>query len=663
MTNANMKLQLRFHGRIIDALGIQMYQSPVAAIAELIANAWDADSPSVSVTLPADTSPNASFEIVDEGEGMTFEECQHFYLSVGRNRRDDGHAVSKSGRPVLGRKGIGKFAGFGIAEIMEIDTVSAATGERTKFRLELSKLRGDAFLETDAKEVEVLEYEAPNDDRKQLCGTTIRLSGLKISRRPSHTVFIRGMSRRFMLAQQTHGFAVKIDGEVLPESDVLFPAQYDFPSAYEEDERPENLTLFGSWGRETLSDGNDILWRFRFLEDTIGEEDFRGIAVYCGIKVAQTPFVFQLSGGLPGQHGLSYLTGTVKADYLDQQGRDVITTERQRINWESDAAHPLLEWGQKRVKELLRLWKERRAKQKEKLLDSKVSQFTLRLDRLSAPERKTVTTALRKLAGIESLSDDQFVELASAILTAWETGRLREIVTDISRAEDLTEGVFLTLLVEARALNALNIAEVIKLKVEVIRELSRRIERKDIENSIRDFIAKNPWLIESRWELFKKETRLENILGEAAKESGMVADPDLAKRIDLALSAGSQLLILEFMRPGLILNHDHVSRFQLYVFTVREKLRAQTLLGLTEVSGLLVADKIDRRGGMVGLLESLQDKGMRVSTWDVLLKSAEREYEDYLDVLVDRSEHDPRVVELRESLSSGEAGKAEKPES
>jgi hypothetical protein len=658
-----MKLQLRFHGRIIDALGIQMYQSPVAAIAELIANAWDADAPSVSVTLPRDTSSSAFFEIVDTGDGMTFEECQNFYLSVGRNRRDDGHAVSKSGRPVLGRKGIGKFAGFGIAEVMEINTVSAVTGERTKFKLELSNLRGSAYLETEAKEVEVLQYEPPSEERKEKSGTTIKLSGLKITRRPSRSIFAKSMSRRFMLAQQSHGFIVEIDDEVLPDSETLFLAQYDFPTAYEEAERPEGLVLDGSWGRETLSDGNDIIWRFRFLENTISEEDFRGISVYCGIKVAQTPFIFQLTGGLPGQHGLSYLTGTVKADYLDQQGLDVITTERQRINWENDAAYPLLEWGQKRLKELLRLWKERRAKQKEKLLDEKVSQFGVRLDRLSAPERRTVRAALRKLAGIESLSDDQFVDLASAILTAWETGRLREIVTDISRSEDLTESVFLSLLVEARALNALNIAEVVKLKVEVIRELRRRVERKDIENSIRDFIAKNPWLIDSRWDLFRKETRLDKLLEESAMEVGLDSDSDMAKRIDLALSAGNQLLILEFMRPGLTVDRDHVSRFQLYVFSVREKLEAQTHLGLKDVSGLLVADKLDRKGGMSSLLASLEDHGMKVTSWDVLLSTAEREYEDYLDVLVVRSEHDPRVVELRQSLSTIETSRSEKSES
>jgi hypothetical protein len=38
------KLRLSFHGRIMDSLGIQMCQSPVAAVAELIADAWDADA-------------------------------------------------------------------------------------------------------------------------------------------------------------------------------------------------------------------------------------------------------------------------------------------------------------------------------------------------------------------------------------------------------------------------------------------------------------------------------------------------------------------------------------------------------------------------------------------------------------------------------------------
>lgn len=91
------KLRLNFHGRIIDSLGIQMYQSPVAAVAELIANAWDADATSVAVTLPPTSDAEAEIIVKDTGSGMTFAECQDRYLNVGRNRRLADGATSPSG--------------------------------------------------------------------------------------------------------------------------------------------------------------------------------------------------------------------------------------------------------------------------------------------------------------------------------------------------------------------------------------------------------------------------------------------------------------------------------------------------------------------------------------------------------------------------------------
>ena len=45
-------LELRFRGRIIEHLGLQLYSQPVNAIAEIIANAWDAEAERVDVVLP-----------------------------------------------------------------------------------------------------------------------------------------------------------------------------------------------------------------------------------------------------------------------------------------------------------------------------------------------------------------------------------------------------------------------------------------------------------------------------------------------------------------------------------------------------------------------------------------------------------------------------------
>src|SRR6266404_5456238 len=102
------ELELAFHGRVIDHLGIQMYQSPIAAIAELVANAWDANAEKVDIAFPDVLDAAAEIVIADNGWGMTFEQCQERFLDVGRNRRgeDATEATEEKGRPVLGRKGI-----------------------------------------------------------------------------------------------------------------------------------------------------------------------------------------------------------------------------------------------------------------------------------------------------------------------------------------------------------------------------------------------------------------------------------------------------------------------------------------------------------------------------------------------------------------------------
>ena len=114
---------------------------------------------------------------------MTFAECQDLYLNVGRNRRvDEETDQSPKGRPVLGRKGIGKFAGFGIAGVLEIDTTSAKTGERTCFRLDLQDLRSDSYVDTNEKEVPLLLREPTCESRKAAAGTSVTMKRLTVGK-------------------------------------------------------------------------------------------------------------------------------------------------------------------------------------------------------------------------------------------------------------------------------------------------------------------------------------------------------------------------------------------------------------------------------------------------------------------------------------------------
>ena len=649
MANEEDRLFLRFHGRIIDSLGIQMYQSPVAAVAELIANAWDADAGRVDVDLPANLSGDPAIVVRDNGMGMTFVDCQNLYLNVGRNRRvEEDTDTSLKGRPVLGRKGIGKFAGFGIAGVLEVDTTSATTGERTIFRLDLQDLRSDTYVGTSPKEVPVLVRERESEARKAHAGTSVTMKRLTVGRTPSRSVFRTSMARRFLINQVADTFEILINGEEVPDDNALMGVEFDFPNDYRNEQRPSGLRIEDNVGYETVGE-DEISWRIRFTKDPIGTEELRGISVFCGIKLAQSPFFFNLSGGLSGQHGQQYVSGQVRADYLDRLSADVITTERQRINWELAECKELEAWGQERVKSLLSIWKGRRAEEKLRLIDEKVAPFARRLDRLRSSEKRTVVSALRKVATIEALSDEQFAELSNGILTAWEGGRLRELIENVSSVEDMDEAVLLSLLAEAQVLSALHVAEAVKAKVEIIEGLRRRIEERDLENAVRDYIAGNPWLLSPQWETFKVETSVRTLVDEAAAEAKLDADDEAGnKRVDLVLSSGRQLLVVEFMRPGLTVDREHVDRYQEYVDILRSKIVSNTDHDFDIVSGLLVADRLNRRAGMEGVLRRLAGDDMKAIEWKGLLGQAGMQWKEFLNVLVARAPEDERLAALRQ---------------
>jgi hypothetical protein len=646
--SSEKRLHISFHGRIIDSLGIQMYQSPVAAIAELIANAWDADATEVEISLPEDLDETAEISIRDNGAGMTFEECQNHYLNVGRNRRTEPRGNrTTGGRPCLGRKGIGKFAGFGIADVVEVDTISAETGEHTIFRLYLEKLRSLQFVSTEGQEIEVVLAGGPEEDQKGAHGTTIYLRSLKLSQRRSPETLARQMARRFLLALQSDEFRVTVNGLELPPDEELQAVQFEFPRDYAAAERPSGLVEADGWGIETLPDGNRISWRVRFARSTITMEEFRGIAVFCGIKVAQTPFFFLLSGGLGGQHGQQYLTGTVQADYLDRGTRDVITTERQRINWEDPTTAPLLKWGQERLKQLLIIWQERRAEEKIRAIDERIAEFSERLSKLPRSEAETVRRALRRIASIEAIDAGDFESLASAVLTAWEAGRLRQIIEDVARIDQMDAAVLLSLLTEQQVLSALHAAEIVKLRLDVINGLRHRIEQRELELAIRDYLAKHPWLISARWETFRVERRIDRLVSDTLGECGIASAPDWTGRVDLALSGGEDLLVVEFMRPGLTIDRDHMQRFQTYIDILESRVRANSGLGLTKISGLLVADRLDRRPENRSLIERMARSGMFCEEWSVLLRNAAAQWEEFLGILAERSPDDMRMRSLR----------------
>lgn len=85
-------------GQLFKHLGLQMYSGAVPAVVEFISNAYDAMAKNVWIKLPVGRSigQNDVIEVSDDGHGMSFEECNASYLSVGKNRRSSGQEYTSS---------------------------------------------------------------------------------------------------------------------------------------------------------------------------------------------------------------------------------------------------------------------------------------------------------------------------------------------------------------------------------------------------------------------------------------------------------------------------------------------------------------------------------------------------------------------------------------
>ena len=651
---AKREIRLPFHGRILGQFGALTHQGPVAALAELVANAWDADATEVDIRLPDALGKDSTIVVEDNGHGMTFDECQEKYMNAGYDRRGYGNgARTRSGRLAMGRKGIGKFAGFGIAKRIRVETTSESTGEQTSFEMDIDELAGMGYLVEGG--VVRASTGIPGAGGQGVHGTRITLSRLVITRSISRPSFSRSMAGRFLAHRAASGFAISVNGTPVPASPDFGAAEFVFPRDYHQGKRPDGLRVEGDWAVEPLDDGRMVRWMIGFAKSPITDSDLRGIGVFASGKLAQKPFFFNLPGAVPGQHGQSYMFGQVVADYVDQMDVDMISAERQRINWEACETQSLLEWGRRRTEEILRLREEMKAAKKVDEIEDKMAHLGSRLAKLGLHEQSTARAVLRKLAAVPSIRDDKFEDLASAILTSWEGGRLRDLWHDIAERDDLSESDLLSILAETNVATALNAAEAARTKVAALAQLEKRAEKRALERDIRDHVANNPWMISPEWECYRKEKRVSHIAKEAAASAGLT-DEEYRGRVDLLLSSGEHLLVLEFMRPGLALDEDHLNRCANYVSRIRADVKGLTGMPFTSVSGLIMADKIVSKPHMAEIIKVYSRADIRTVDWQSMIRNARAGHEEFLRILGSRAPDDERLQSVAGSGGSNGGG-------
>lgn len=131
--------QLNVDPRILELLGPNLYTNIYYVLAELVANAYDADAHNVYIISNRD-----DIRIEDDGHGMSYEngEVRKFLNVAGVSRSNEAESMTRSGeRRKMGRKGVGKLAALSVSESVNVMTVS--NNEKSGFVLSRKPIDGN----------------------------------------------------------------------------------------------------------------------------------------------------------------------------------------------------------------------------------------------------------------------------------------------------------------------------------------------------------------------------------------------------------------------------------------------------------------------------------------------------------------------------------------
>jgi hypothetical protein len=551
----NRKFHITILGRTLEHLGTQMYKRRDIAIAELVANSWDAGASQVNITVPVPENydPNLGEIIIsDNGFGMTDDDVEDEYLVVGRNRRV-ANSTAKTNRPIMGKKGIGKLAGFGLAAQMSITTWR--DGLSTKLTLDVDALKTKPGT---SKSVDIPGIVGPRSaELVGKSGTIIKLCHLKHKSPPDIESLRESLSRRF--SRRVHGeMKILINGNLIKAPILDIDQRY--PSK--------------GYSTDTIPKGGIVHYYYAFTKSNIRSKELQGFTIYIRGKTAQAPpFYFFVESVASGLHWARYMTGEIEADFLDEgvnDEADLISTDRQEIDWADEASQGLRKWGEALTRKALREWAELKGERTEQRI-MQSPEFSERIERLDHTSQKQVSHFLKQL-GQTDQEPERALQLADSLIRAFEYRHFHDLIEQIEAVEGAPDqlALLLTHLQEWKVLESRAILEVIKGRLEVVEKFHSMIvndapetkSKKSLDN-MHDLLAGSPWVLNPEWQVLVEEKTISSLLKKWQEKDIQEADKRL--RIDfLALIDDQRLIVIEIKRSGHAVELEELQRLETY---------------------------------------------------------------------------------------------------
>jgi uncharacterized protein (TIGR02391 family) len=516
------ELELKFDPQTIKHLGLKMYSTLPPAIAELIANAYDADASEVLINLEEENNKPKNILIIDNGDGLSYEEINDKFLVIGRNRRlDEGDQPSrKYKRKSTGKKGLGKLSLFGLANTIIIKTIKDNT--LNEFILDWDKLsQATGVYKPDATKI--------NESTDDKNGTTIILQKLKRITPFNPELLADSLSQFFIFDSN---FQVSIETTRGDKIIITNKRKYEtINSEFEWNIEADPYIPSGSEYKGKIN--GKLITAEKPLSPRSG---LRGVTLFSRGKLVNMPEFFSNS---TSSHFFQYLTGWFNVDFIDELEDDVISTNRQSLDWENHDMQKLREFLSGIVSQINQEWRKKRKEKKETQLSSGTGIDTEKWLGTMPIDIQTTTKNIIAALGEEDTDPKTFVPVMKWIYTlipeypAYHWRHLHAIVQEKSKSFYEQHNYYTAF------------QEAMKKYASAVREKSNSAVMSD-ENMMAS--------------VFSEKNKILSVIGEYKKHDGTDFSPDTIKNIQGGQQHLSQGVVAGGRNP---LSHEEISELNL----------------------------------------------------------------------------------------------------
>ena len=314
-------------------------------------------------------------------------------------------------------------------------------------------------------------------------------------------------------------------------------------------------------------------------------EEYTGIRIYARGKIVATTRDFEQPAGYTGEYTVrSYLVGEVHADWLDEDdGEDLIRSDRQGIIWDSDYGRALTNWGRELIKEIgVKSSGPRRDLVSDIFM--KNADFIARANTRYPNHKEVADTAIElakdfsRYASEEELEKEDYLnEFSELILSVAPHKALIEsfrIFAEQVRDGSGTIDNLLDLFSKTRVAELASYAQIADERIKSILELDKIVNSGNVgEDKFQELLTRAPWLIEPTWTVISSnqslrtfkdafehyyERRTGNEVTLAIEHSRKI--PDF-----ILISLGKMLHIVEIKPVGHTFNNDDFERLINYL--------------------------------------------------------------------------------------------------